>query len=96
MMLKEDIEPVTVLYITPLRALINDIYERINWWASQLGFIVARKHGDVPHSERARRLRKAPHILVTTPESLEIDLDWASKFRNFYRNLRWVIVDEVH
>ena len=96
MMLQGDVEPVTVLYITPLRALINDIYERINWWASQLGFIVARKHGDVPHSERARRLRRAPHILVTTPESLEIDLDWASKFRNFYRNLRWVIVDEVH
>lgn len=95
-MLEERAEPVAALYITPLRALINDIYERINWWASQLGFVVARKHGDVPHSERARRLRKVPHILVTTPESLEIDLDWASKFRSYYRNLRWVIIDEVH
>lgn len=90
------VEPVALLYITPLRALINDVYERITWWAERLGLRVARKHGDVPHSERARRLRKIPHILVTTPESLEIDLDWASRFREHYRNLRWVIVDEVH
>jgi ATP-dependent Lhr-like helicase len=95
-MVEEGAEPVTVLYITPLRALINDIYRRIDWWASRLGFIVARKHGDVPHSERTRRLRKAPHILVTTPESLEIDLDWATRFREYYRNLKWVIVDEAH
>jgi ATP-dependent Lhr-like helicase len=93
---QEPVEPVALLYITPLRALINDIYERINWWASKFGLIVARKHGDVPHSERSRRLRRIPHILVVTPESLEIDLDWAPKFRQYYRNLRWVIVDEVH
>jgi len=95
-MVEEHPEPVSVLYITPLRALINDLYERISWWAEQLGFIVARKHGDVSHAERARRLRKVPHILITTPESLEIDLDWASRFRVHYRNLKWVIIDEVH
>jgi ATP-dependent Lhr-like helicase len=95
-MVEEKPEPVSVLYITPLRALINDLYERISWWANQLGFVVARKHGDVSHSERARRLRKIPHILITTPESLEIDLDWASRFRVHYKNLKWVIVDEVH
>ncbi len=95
-MVEEGAKPVALLYITPLRALINDIYKRIEWWASRLGFIVARKHGDVPHSERARRLRKVPHILVTTPESLEIDLDWATRFREHYRNLRWVIIDEAH
>ncbi len=95
-MVEEQPEPVAVLYITPLRALINDLYERISWWAEQLGFIVARKHGDVSHAERARRLRRVPHILITTPESLEIDLDWASRFRVHYRNLRWVIIDEVH
>jgi len=95
-MIEEGAEPVSLLYITPLRALINDIYKRIEWWAERLGFIVARKHGDVPHSERTRRLRKAPHIVVTTPESLEIDLDWATRFREHYRNLKWVIVDEAH
>ena len=95
-MLKEKVEPVAVLYITPLRALINDIVKRLEWWASRLGFIVARKHGEVSASEKAKRLRNVPHIMVITPESLEIDLDWASKFRENYRNVRWVIVDEVH
>ncbi len=95
-MLVRSVEPVTVIYITPLKALINDIYERIKWWAEPLGFRVARKHGDVPLSERAKRYRKVPHIIVTTPESLEVDLDWAPKFRKHYRNLQWIIVDEVH
>jgi len=94
--LGEDAKPITVLYITPLRALINDLYERVRWWAERLGFRVARKHGDVPRSERTRRLRKVPHILITTPESLEIDLDWAYKFREYYKNVRWVIIDEAH
>ncbi len=96
MMASEPVEPVTLLYITPMKALINDLYIRISWWASRLGFRVARKHGDTTATERNRRLRRAPHILVTTPESLEIDLDWSRKFRVYYRNLRWVIIDEVH
>lgn len=96
MISEKPVEPVALLYITPLRALINDIYERINWWASKFNLVVARKHGDVPHSERSRRLRNIPHILVVTPESLEIDLDWAPRFRQYYRNVKWVIVDEVH
>ncbi len=96
MMAREGAEPVSLLYITPMKALINDLYLRISWWASKLGFRVARKHGDTSASERSRRLRNVPHILVTTPESLEIDLDWSRRFRVYYRNLRWVIVDEVH
>jgi len=89
-------EPVALLYITPMKALINDLYKRIEWWAARLGLRVARKHGDTSAAERNRRLREIPHILITTPESLEIDLDWAPRFRVHYRNLRWVIVDEVH
>ncbi len=89
-------EPVALLYITPMKALINDIYERIKWWTSRLGLDVSKKHGDVPVRERSRRLKRAPHILITTPESLKVDLDWASRFRKYYRNVRWVIIDEVH
>ena len=87
---------VALLYITPMRALINDLYKRISWWAEKLGFIVSRKHGDTPTSERIRRLRKIPHILIITPESLEIDLDWSTRFREYYSTLKWVVVDEVH
>lgn len=96
LMLKDNVKPVAVVYITPLRALINDITRRLKWWTSKLGFTIARKHGDVPSSEKAKRLRKVPHIIITTPESLEIDLDWAQKFRSYYANVRWVIIDEVH
>jgi ATP-dependent Lhr-like helicase len=95
-MLRNETKPVAVLYITPLKALINDITLRIEWWTSKLGFSVSRKHGEVPQKEKSLRLKKVPHILVTTPEGLEIDLDWASKFRENYRNTKWIIIDEVH
>ncbi|MEM4768356.1 MAG: DEAD/DEAH box helicase [Saccharolobus sp.] len=95
-MLKEEVKPVTVIYITPLKALINDLLHRIEWWASRLGFLASRKHGEVPQKEKNLRLKKIPHILVTTPEGLEIDLDWASRFREHYKNVKWVIIDEVH
>lgn len=95
-MLESKADPVALLYITPLKALINDLTLRIEWWASRLGFYVNRKHGEVPQKEKNLRLKKIPHILVTTPEGLEIDLDWASKFRENYKNIKWVIVDEVH
>ena len=96
MMLKNETKPVAVIYITPLKALINDITRRLKWWADKLGFTVARKHGDVPSYEKVKRLRNVPHIIVTTPEGLEIDLDWAPKFRKYYSNIKWVIIDEVH
>lgn len=95
MMLNQGAEPVAVLYITPLRALINDLKQRIEWWASRLGFIVSRKHGDVPQRERVKRVKTVPHILLTTPESLEIDLDRAHKFRKYLKNIKWVVIDEV-
>ncbi|ARM76587.1 DEAD/DEAH box helicase [Acidianus manzaensis] len=95
-MLDNDVKPVAVLYITPLKALINDLTLRIEWWASKLNYYVNRKHGEVPQKEKNLRLKRVPHILVTTPEGLEIDLDWATKFRENYKNIRWVIVDEIH
>lgn len=89
-------EPVAVLYITPLRALINDITARIRRISKTFGIRVARKHGDVTQAERRRRLKERPHILVTTPESLESDIDLSPGIRNMLKNVRWVIVDEVH
>ena len=94
--IEEPVEPLAILYITPLKSLINDLKKRIEWWAEQLGLVVARKHGDVSSSERSARLKRVPHILLTTPEGFKIDLDWASQFRRYYKNVRWVIVDEVH
>jgi ATP-dependent Lhr-like helicase len=96
MMLEIQPKPVSVLYITPLKALINDLMYRISWWAERLGFLVSRKHAEVPQKEKNSRLRRIPHIVVTTPEGLEVDLDWATRFREYYKNVKWVIIDEVH
>lgn len=95
-LIEEPADPVAILYITPMKALINDIYKRVAWWVERLGLRVAKKHGDITARERAQRLKKVPHILITTPESLEIDLDWSKKFREYLKNVKWVIIDEVH
>ncbi|MGC8566107.1 MAG: DEAD/DEAH box helicase [Caldisphaera sp.] len=95
-LLNSNQEPIDVLYITPMKALINDIYKRVSWWTEKLGLKVSKKHGDTPASERSKRTKQVPNILITTPESLEIDLDWSPKFRQYYKNIKVVIVDELH
>ena len=67
----EEIKPITLLYITPLRALINDLYERVRWWAERLGFRVARKHGDVPRSERTGDCVEHPIYLSQRQKALK-------------------------
>ncbi|MEX0611972.1 MAG: DEAD/DEAH box helicase [Pirellulales bacterium] len=96
-----------VLYVSPLKALSNDIHrnlqvplQEIHAAAAAAGLEpqeirVAVRTGDTPPSERQAMLRKAPHILVTTPESLYLLLT-GSKSREMLRNVRTVIVDEIH
>ncbi len=95
-MLEGGVKPVALLYITPLRALINDLTKRLRRIFEPQGFVVARKHGDISARERKERLRRVPHVLITTPESLEIDLDMSPTIRNYLRNVRWVVIDELH
>ncbi len=95
-----------ILYISPLKALNNDIYrnlqrplEGVADYARRLGVSLpviesAVRTGDTPMSERQRMLRKPPHVLITTPESLHILL--TSKARDTLRNLSVCIVDEIH
>ena len=95
------------VYVSPLRSLNNDIYKNlmvplneIRELAKQKGLTlpeirVAVRTGDTTQSERSRMLRKPPHILITTPESLAIILV-APKFREKFRWVKWVIVDEIH
>ncbi|HHY83229.1 MAG TPA: DEAD/DEAH box helicase [Clostridiales bacterium] len=96
-----------VLYISPLKALNNDIYrnlevplEGIEEEAARQGIKIpaitkAVRTGDTPGRERQKMLRKPPHILITTPESLYLLLT-AEKSRNILKNIRYVIVDEIH
>jgi ATP-dependent Lhr-like helicase len=96
-----------ILYVSPLKALSNDIHKnlqvpldgiaaRARAQGVELPEIrVAVRTGDTPLADRARMVRKAPHILVTTPESLFILLT-AEKSREMLRAVRTLIVDEIH
>jgi ATP-dependent Lhr-like helicase len=98
---------VQLLYISPLKALNNDIQRNLDRPLAELRtrFAEAGKEfpeirvgvrtGDTPASARARMLRKAPHILITTPESLNIMLT-TLKGRGMFSGVRAVIVDEIH
>ena len=100
-------ESIYVLYISPLKALNNDIQKNlveplqgIQRHAREAGMEVpevrsAVRTGDTTQRERARMARHPPHILITTPESLFIILSTA-KFREALRTIRYVIVDEIH
>lgn len=94
-MLNTEARPVTLLYITPLRALNRDMLERIRWWGEHLGFRVDVRHGDTTQYRRSKQAREPPHILITTPESLQAMLP-AEKMGAHLRNVKYVIIDEIH
>ncbi len=100
-------EETLVVYVSPLKALTNDVRKNLELPLAEL---VARANqrltplapirtavrtGDTTTAERQRMLRKPPHVLVTTPESLFILLT-AEKSRALFGNVSTVIVDEIH
>ena len=84
-----------VLYITPLRALNRDILERISWWFRKADFRVAVRHGDTTRQERVLQTVRVPDVLVTTPETFQL-VFIGKRLRSLLRDVKWVIVDEVH
>lgn len=97
----------SVLYISPLKALGNDIQQNLQEPLSEITCLgrknklplpdirVAVRSGDTPARDRQLMLSRPPHILITTPESLYILLT-AEKSRNILKTARTVIVDEIH
>jgi ATP-dependent helicase Lhr and Lhr-like helicase len=85
------------LYVSPLRALINDQFGRIETLCEEIGLPVTKWHGDVAASVKARA-RKNPHgILLTTPESLEaILVRRGPEAARLFAALNYVVVDEMH
>ena len=93
------------VYISPIKALANDIQKNLigplneikeNYLPGRAQEIkVGLRTGDTPQKERERMLRKPPHILITTPESLGLALA-SKRFRPILNDLKWMIVDEMH
>jgi len=96
-MLSEDWSGLSVLYICPIRALLNNLEERLSHYCSLVGRRCGLWHVDVGQAARSGILRDPPDILLTTPESLEVMLISRRTDRKyFFGNLRAVIIDEIH
>jgi ATP-dependent Lhr-like helicase len=87
----------SVLYVTPLRALLNNLHPRLQTYAGWLGRTAGLWHGDVGPSERRRMVAEQPDILLTTPESIEaILVSRTVDHSRFFSGLRAVVIDELH
>jgi Lhr-like helicase len=94
------------IYLSPLKALANDINRNLKEplaaiseiarkYQRELDIRVGTRTGDTTSSERAKMLEKPPHILITTPESLAITLS-SVKFSKMLESTRFLIIDEIH
>jgi ATP-dependent helicase Lhr and Lhr-like helicase len=88
-------EGVSLLYITPMRALNRDMLKRLQVWCARLGLTVDIRHGDTPQSQRAKQSAHPPDVLVTTPETLQAVLP-GRRMRENLSHLKAVVVDELH
>lgn len=100
-------DEIRVVYVSPLRALSNDMQRNLQQPLGEMaslaeltgmpfpGLRVGLRTGDTTAAARAQLLKKPPHILVTTPESLYLLLT-TTKGRERLRNVETVIVDEIH
>jgi ATP-dependent Lhr-like helicase len=96
-MLTEDWRGLSVLYLCPIRALLNNLHIRLSHYAALVGRTCSVWHGDTSPTERTRINRERPDILLTTPESLEVMLvSQKTDASELFAQARIVIVDELH
>ncbi len=100
-------ERVYCIYVSPLKALANDVNRNLNEPLAEMRELaaergrnvpdirVAVRSGDTPQNERQKMVRHPPHILITPPESLALILS-APKFSESFKKVEWVILDEIH
>ena len=86
---------IACLYISPLKALINDQEERFRTFCTPASLTVMKWHGDVARGERSWKDGEPPHFLMITPESLEVLLQERTLASDL-QQVRFIIVDELH
>ena len=94
-LLKHGRPGIACLYISPLKALINDQEERFRTFCTPTSLSVMKWHGDVARGERSWKDGEPPHFLMITPESLEVLLQEKTLAPDL-RQVRYIIVDELH
>lgn len=86
-----------ILYISPLKALINDQHRRLEGLCDALDIQVTKWHGDVASSVKQKALKKPSGVLLITPESLEALLMRRALFiNNLFANTQAIVIDELH
>ena len=96
-MLTERWSGLSVLYVCPIKALLNNIEPRLRAYGTFVGRRVGLWHGDVGTARRLAIMREQPDLLLTTPESIEVMLvSSRSEPRVLFQNLQAVVVDELH
>lgn len=96
-MLKHPSNGYQVLYISPLKALINDQFRRLEEMASGLQIDVIPWHGDIDNSRKQRSLKSPNGIIIITPESLEsFFINRKQHLKNAFSNLQYIVIDELH
>jgi ATP-dependent Lhr-like helicase len=94
---EEPSRTVGVLYIAPLKALINDQFGRLNELCEEEGIAVTRWHGDAARSKKRKLLKKPSGILQITPESLEsLLINRHMEIPSLFGDLRFIVIDEIH
>lgn len=96
-MLTSEWRGLSLLYVCPLRALLNNLCPRLERFAGYVGRRAEIWHGDTPDAARRRIKSEPPDVLLTTPESLEVMLTSRRVDRpTLFGNLRAVVIDELH
>ena len=90
-------EGLAVLYVSPLKALINDQFRRLDELCERLELPVTRWHGDAPQSAKQRLLRKPEGLALITPESIEaLLIRRPAEAQRLFAKLEVVVIDELH
>lgn len=93
---QKKVNSVQILYLAPLRALLNDIEIRAKEYSSVCGLHSFKWHGDVSQREKVNAFNNPSQVLLTTPESLEAIILRKAGWHQFFSELQTIIIDESH